>query len=77
MFKFQDNHSEFIVIQICFVRNPWDRVVSWYNFSMYLSNLENVEKENITGKDFLSYIKNFKYLETFSKINMNLNVVTL
>ena len=60
--EFQNNHPEFNDFFIfAFVRNPWDRVVSWYNFSMYLSNKENVEKDrNVTAKKFSSFIHEFE-----------------
>jgi hypothetical protein len=56
--EFTNNHSEFIdYFKFAFVRNPWDRVVSWYMFSKSLENPD--QSRDLTGIGFKEYIKKF------------------
>jgi|SaaInlV_165m_DNA_3_1040750.scaffolds.fasta_scaffold85785_1 chondroitin 4-sulfotransferase 11 len=56
--EFTDRHLEYNhFFKIAFVRNPWDRVVSWYMFSKSLENPD--QSRDLTSIGFKEYIKKF------------------
>ena len=56
--EFTNNHSDFNdYFKFAFVRNPWDRVVSWYFFSK-TSSYESRNTSNISFKEFIKIKSN-------------------
>ena len=56
--EFTNNHSDFNdYFKFAFVRNPWDRVVSWYFFCKRTTNLER-NTSDISFKKFIKKMSN-------------------